>query len=38
MKFKQSKFLQAFRKKEKQKEDEQKQRRSFVSLFSIFFS
>jgi len=38
IKFKQSKFLQAFRKKEKQKEDEQKQRRSFVSLFSIFFS
>ena len=38
MKFKQSKFLQAFRKKEKQKEEEQKQKRSFVSLFSIFFS
>lgn len=38
MKLKQSKFLSAFRKKEKQKEDEQKQRRSFVSLFSIFFS
>jgi hypothetical protein len=38
MKLKQSRFLQAFRKKEKQKEDEQKQKRSFVSLFSIFFS
>ncbi len=38
MKFKQSKFLQAFRKKEKQKEEEQKQKRSFVSLFSMFFS
>lgn len=38
MKLKQSKFLQAFRKKEKQKEDEQKQKRSFVSLFSILFS
>jgi hypothetical protein len=38
MKFKQSKFLKAFRKKEKQKEDEQKEKRSFVSLFSILFS
>ena len=37
MKLKQSRFIKAFRKKEK-KEDEQKQRRSFVSLFSIFFS
>jgi hypothetical protein len=38
MKLKQSRFIRAFRKKEKQKEDEQKQKRSFVSLFSIFFS
>ncbi|HYK44420.1 MAG TPA: GNAT family N-acetyltransferase [Parafilimonas sp.] len=35
--FKQSRFLQAFRKKDKQK-DGQKQRKSFISLFSIFFS
>jgi hypothetical protein len=38
MKIKQSRFIRAFRKKEKPKEEEQKQRRSFVSLFSIFFS
>jgi hypothetical protein len=38
MKFKQSRFMKAFRKKEKQKEDEQKQKRSFVSLFSLIFS
>ena len=38
MKLKQSRFIRAFRKKEKPKEEEQKQRRSFVSLFSIFFS
>jgi len=35
--FKQSRFLQAFRRKDKQKEG-QKQRKSLISLFSIFFS
>lgn len=38
MKLKQSRFIRAFRKKEKQKEEEPKKRHSFVSLFSIFFS
>lgn len=38
MKIKQSRFIRAFRKKDKQKENEQKKSRSFVSLFSIFFS
>ena len=38
MKIKQSGFIKAFRKKEKQKEEEQKKSRSFVSLFSLFFS
>ena len=38
MKIKQSGFIKAFRKKEKQKEEEQKKNRSFVSLFSLFFS
>jgi len=38
MKFKQSRFIKAFQKKEKQKESEQKKKRSFVSLFSLFFS
>jgi hypothetical protein len=38
IKFKQSRFIKAFLKKEKQKEDEQKKSRSFVSLFSMFFS
>lgn len=38
MKIKQSRFIKAFRKKDKQKEEEQKKSRSFVSLFSIFFS
>jgi len=38
MKIKQSRFIKAFLKKEKQKEDEQKKKRSFVSLFSIIFS
>ena len=38
MKIKQSGFIKAFRKKDKQKEDEQKKQRSFVSLFSMFFS
>jgi hypothetical protein len=38
MKIKQSRFVQAFRKKEKQKEEEQKKRRSFASMFSIIFS
>ncbi|MEO8710508.1 MAG: GNAT family N-acetyltransferase [Parafilimonas sp.] len=38
MKIKQSRFIKAFRKKEKQKEDVQKKQRSFVSLFSMFFS
>jgi len=38
MKLKQSRFIRAFRKKEKPKEEDQKQKRSFVSLFSILFS
>ena len=36
MNFKQSRFLQAFRKKEKQKEEGQQKKRPLVSLFSFF--
>ncbi len=38
MKIKQSGFIKAFRKKDKQKEEEQKKHRSLASLFSLFFS
>jgi hypothetical protein len=38
MKIKQSRFIKAFSKKEKQNEKEQKKKRSFVSLFSLIFS
>ncbi|MEP6681671.1 MAG: GNAT family N-acetyltransferase [Parafilimonas sp.] len=38
MKIKQSGFIKAFRKKEKQKVEEQKKSRSFVSMFTLIFS
>ena len=38
MSIKQSRFIKAFRKKEKQKDEEQKKRRSLVTLFSLFFT
>jgi hypothetical protein len=38
MSIKQSRFIKAFRKKEKQKDEEQKKRRPLVTLFSLFFT
>lgn len=38
LKFKQSRFIKAFQKKEKQKQTEEKKKRSLASLFSLFFS
>lgn len=38
LKLKQSRFIKAFLKKENQKDEEQKKKRPFVSLFSVFFS